>query len=187
MEFIEEQLRQTLGMAVWSHKIHEKQSQLYNEKKNVLEFINLSVLSLTIIVIMISMFNEVEVLKFISLGLVIISTLISIYLKSFDFKGLHQNHRGSAVELFSLKEEIISTLCDIKSSTISKEELTKKRKEINTRYLTICKKSLDPKNRAFKKARKILQIDGSTVYSNEEINSYLPTLLKKEEIEKIED
>lgn len=187
MEFIEEQLRQTLGMAVWSHKIHEKQSQLYNEKKNVLEFINLIILSLAIILIMITIFEGIEILKFIILGLVIISTLISIYLKSFDFRGLHQNHRSSAVELFSLKEEIISTLCDIKSSNISKEELVKKRKEINARYLTICKKALDPKNRAFKKARRILQIQGNSVYTNEEINSYLPTLLRKEEIDTIED
>lgn len=187
MEFIEEQLRQMLGMSVWSHKIHQKQAQIYDDNKNKLEFINIIVLMLAIVCIMLNIFIEEEFLNFIVLAFVIVSALISVYLKSCDFKGLHQNHRNSAVDLFSLKEDIISTLCDIKSNSVSKEELSKKRKDINARYLTICKKALDPKNKAFKKARKVLKIEFNNVYSDQEINSYLPNLLRKDEVEKIED
>lgn len=187
MKYLEEQLRQILGMTVWSHKIHEKQASMYMEKKRKLELINIILITAAIIGVLMVMFFKEYNINYVVIVVMIINALISIYLKSYDFKGLNQSHRNCAIELFSIKEDIVSTLCDIKANNIDKEELSKKRRDISARYQAVCKKSLDPKNKAFKKAEQAL-VRSNGVYSNDQINNLLPNLLKvEEEIEVLED
>lgn len=179
MEYIEAQLRQKLASTVWTHKIQEKQADIYLNKYNLLETIRIIILAITTSGIVSCIFVDEVWIKIITAILSAISLFISTYLKSYDLKGLHQRHKETAIQLLELREDIISTICDIKFNNISKEDLIEKRNLINNKYLSICKNSLDAKNKAIKKASKALKFTQDNTYSDEEIDSYLPVELRK--------
>ena len=179
MEYVEAQLRQKLASTVWTHKIQEKQADIYLNKYNLLETIRIIILAITTSGIVSCIFVDEVWIKIITAILSAISLFISTYLKSYDLKGLHQRHKETAIQLLELREDIISTICDIKCNNISKEDLIEKRNLINNKYLSICKNSLDAKNKAIKKASKALKFTQDNTYSDEEIDSYLPVELRK--------
>lgn len=179
MEYIEAQLRQKLASIVWTHKIQEKQADIYLNKYNLLETIRIIILAITTSGIVSCIFVDEVWIKIITAILSAISLFISTYLKSYDLKGLHQRHKETAIQLLELREDIISTICDIKCNNISKEDSIEKRNLINNKYLSICKNSLDAKNKAIKKASKALKVTQDNTYSDEEIDSYLPVELRK--------
>lgn len=179
MEHIEAQLRQILASTVWTHKIQEKQADIYLNKYNLFETIRIIVLAITTSGIVSCIFVDEVWIKIVTAILSAISLFISTYLKSYDLKGLHQSHKETAIQLLELREDIISVICDIRTNIIGMEDLIKKRDEIKYKYLSICKNSLDAKNSAVKKASKALKVRQDNTYSNEEINSYLPVALRK--------
>lgn len=146
MEYIEAQLRQKLASTVWTHKIQEKQADIYLNKYNLLETIRIIILAITTSGIVSCIFVDEVWIKIITAILSAISLFISTYLKSYDLKGLHQRHKETAIQLLDL---------------------------------SICKNSLDAKNKAIKKASKALKFTQDNTYSDEEIDSYLPVELRK--------
>ena len=179
MEYIEAQLRQILASVVWTHKIQEKQADNYLNRYNLFETIRIIILAVTTSGIVSCIFVDEVWIKIVTAILSAISLFISTYLKSYDFKGLHQRHKGTAIQLLELRENIISAICDLRANNINKEDLIKKRNEIQCEYLSICKNSLDAKNSAIKKASKALKVRQDNTYSDEEIDSYLPVALRK--------
>lgn len=179
MEYIEAQLRQTLAGVVWTHKIQEKQADNYLNRYNLFETIRIVILAVTTSGIVSCIFVDEVWIKIVTAILSAISLFISTYLKSYDFKGLHQIHKETAIQLLELREDIISTICDIRTNNINKEDLIEKRNEIKYEYLSICKNSLDAKSSAIRKASKALKVRQDNTYSDEEIDSYLPVDLRK--------
>ena len=175
MEYIEAQLRQTLAGAVWTHKIQEKQADNYLNRYNLFETIRIVILAVTTSGIVSCIFVDEVWIKIVTA----ILPAISLFISTYDFKGLHQRHKETAIQLLELREDIISTICDIRTNNINKEDLIEKRNEINYEYLSICKNSLDAKSSAIRKASKALKVRQDNTYSDEEIDSYLPVDLRK--------
>ena len=99
MEYIEAQLRQKLVSTVWTHKIQEKQADIYLNKYNLLETIRIIILAITTSGVVSCIFVDEVWIKLITAILSAISLFISTYLKSYDLKGLHQRHKETAIQL----------------------------------------------------------------------------------------
>jgi 3-deoxy-D-manno-octulosonic-acid transferase len=108
-----------------------------------------------------------------------ISLFISTYYKSYDLKSLQKQHKKSAIELLELRENLVSALCDIKINKYDEEELVKKRDELIKRKIQIAKCTLDPDEKAVDEASNNLKKRQDNTYSDDEIDSYLPNLARK--------
>lgn len=93
---LEDSVRNTFGSVIWSHKIQEKQADIYLNKYKVMETINIIAASLTSVGIISLLFTNKMWVKIISSLLSFISVFISSFLKSFDLKELISAHNNSA-------------------------------------------------------------------------------------------
>ena len=95
---------------------------------------------------------------------------------------MHKQCKTTAIEFLELREDIVSTLCDIKIDKYTEEELREKRNKFIGRKMEIVKCSPEASNRAVKKAGDALKIKNDNTFTDEEIDSYLPVLARKNNV-----
>lgn len=164
---------------VWTHKIQEKQADIYLEQYNRLEFIRISLSALTSSGIFTVIFVDNFWLKLITAIVSAISLFISTYFKTYDLKLLQKEHKKSALLFLKLREELVSVLCDIKMNKYTEEELLKKRDDLINKKVEIANNTLDASEKAVKKASESLKVKQDNTYTDEEIDSFLPLLARK--------
>lgn len=179
MEVLESQLRQIFASVVWTHKIQEKQSDIYLNRYNNLEFLRIFLAAITSSGIFAVIFYDEFWLKIITTIVSAISLFITTYFKSYNLKELQKHHKKSALEWLELREDIMTVLCDIPLNKYSQDDLIAKRDTFIKRKIEIAKTTLDVEEKAVKKASNALKITGDNTYSDTEIDSFLPPLARK--------
>ena len=179
IELLESQLRQLFASVVWTHKIQEKQSDIYSKQHKCLEFWRILLSALTSSGIFAVIFVDEIWLKIITAIVSSISLFISTYFKTYDLKLLQKEHKKSALAFLELREELVSVLCDIKMNKYIEDELFKKRDDLIKRKIKIANNTLDASEKAVDKASEDLKIRKDNTYSDEEIDSFLPLLARK--------
>lgn len=118
-------------------------------------------------------------LKVLTAIISMVSLFINSYFKVYDLKALQKQHKKSAIDLLELREEIIAVLCDIKIKKYNEDELAVKRNEILEKQMRIYKECLDASNKAVERASENLKGRKDNTYTDEEIDSFLPILARK--------
>lgn len=118
-------------------------------------------------------------LKILTATISVISLFITSYFKVYDLKSLQRCHKKSAIDLLELREELIAILCDIKLEKYQEDELINKRDIILNKQMTIYKECLDASDKAVDRASNSLKNKKDNTYSDEEIDSFLPILARK--------
>jgi len=85
-KILEDIVRESYVGVVWSHKIQEKQSDIYAKKYKKMEIINIGIASLTSVGIITMIFSNPLWLKLVSTFLSFITVYITAYYKSFDLQ-----------------------------------------------------------------------------------------------------
>lgn len=178
IEILESQIRQMLASIVWTHKIQEKQADIYKWWYNFWETTRIAAGAVTTSGIIAILFLDEHWIKVITAVISIVTLFIDSYLKVYDLKVLSKKHKESAIDLLKLREETISVLCDIKLDKYNEEALISKRDYINETQIGIYKNMLDCSNKAVEKASKTLNERGDSTYSDEEIDRFLPVLAR---------
>lgn len=164
---------------VWTHKIQEKQADIYLEQYNHLEFMRILLSALTSSGIFAVIFVDKFWLKLITAIVSAISLFISTYFKTYDLKLLQKEHKKSALLFLELREELVSVLCDIKMNKYTEENLLKKRDDLIKKKIEIANNTLDASVEAVNKASESLKVKQDNTYTDEEIDSFLPLLARK--------
>lgn len=92
-------VRQNFASAVWTHKIQEKQADIYGENYSRLESLNILAASLTSCGIVSTIFCENLVAKIITALLSFVTLSITTYFKSFDIKNMEKQCKDTANRL----------------------------------------------------------------------------------------
>lgn len=163
---------------MWTHKIQEKQADIYLKEYKFLEFIRILLSALTSSGIFAVVFIDNFWLKLITAIVSAISLFISTYFKTYDLKLLQKEHKKSALAFLELREELTSVLCDIKMNKYTEEELFKKRDDLIKKKIKIANNTLDASEKAVTKASESLKCRQDNTYSDEEIDSFLPLLAR---------
>ncbi|MDO4673253.1 MAG: SLATT domain-containing protein, partial [Porphyromonadaceae bacterium] len=87
-KMLEDVVRESYSSIVWSHKIQEKQSDIYAEKFKRLETLNIGAASLTSVGIIAMIFTDPLWIKLASALVSLITVFITAYYKSFDLQKL---------------------------------------------------------------------------------------------------
>lgn len=164
---------------VWTHKIQEKQADIYLCRFNLLEFFRIGSSAITASGIFAVIFINKFWVKIATAIISLLSLFINSYYKTYDLKGLQKQHKKSALALLELREEFITVLCDIKLNKYTEDDLIKKRDELLKKQMNIYKEALDTSAKAYDKAQKALKVQKDNTYTDEEIDSFLPMIARK--------
>ena len=182
-KIIEDNLRNTYGSVVWSHKIQEKQADISVKKYKVLEIVRIIASSLTSVGIISLLFSNELWIKIVSALLSFVSVAVSAIFKSFDLQTMISRHKTTANKLLKSRDELkillIKTRLQQEPAKVLLDEYQQLVKEIDAIYSD----APTTTNSAVKKARIALNITKDNLITDAEIDNNLPQSLRKDYIE----
>ena len=176
---LEDAVRDMYARTVWSHKIQEKQADIYKTRYSWMETASILCASLTAVGILSTIFTGQLWIKIASAILSFATAFIVAYFKSFDLDALTKTHKEVANKLLILRNEITYLLTAIKLKEKPIAELEDKYHELMDKANEVYRVAPITTDKAVKLAKEALQVKGDNTFSTEEIDSYLPVSLQK--------
>lgn len=105
-EVIEASVRDTFARVVWSHKIQEKQADLFAEQFKFLEAVKIFTASFTSVGIVSLVFMDQFWIKLISAFVSFVSAVVSAFFKSFDLQTMVSQHKAAANNLLEVRDQL---------------------------------------------------------------------------------
>ncbi len=172
-------IRQQVASVVWTHKIQEKQADIYAERYSGLETANIIVAALTScgVVGLIFQADESLWLKIVTAIFSFATLAISAYYKSFDPSAKSKENKDAANKLIGIRNELLSLIadCNIQERTVNeiKERFDEVNLKLNQLYLELPSTS----DKAVDRATTALK-NKEYSYTDEEIDRFLVSSLK---------
>jgi hypothetical protein len=179
LEALENVVRNSFAGVVWTHKIHEKQADIYVNRYKWLEITRIVTASLTSAGVVSSIFFDPIWVKLISAIISFISALISMLFKSFCIQDSCVNHKKAALELLVIRDKYQHLLLSIRTAHKPYVELDNEYLVLeNEKHSTYMNLPITT-DKAVKLAKTVLQVSKDNEFTDEEIDSYLPQVLHK--------
>lgn len=176
---LEDVVRDSYSSVVWSHKIQEKQSDIYSESFKTMEKINIAAASLTSVGIIAMIFTDPWWVKILSALFSFATIYITAYFKSFDLQKLISSHKATANKLIAVRDRYKVLLTEIKLQSDSVENLLSRYNELLKETDDIYLDAPSTSDEAVDRAREALKIKKDNSFSDEEIDSFLPSSLRR--------
>lgn len=172
-------VRQNFASVVWTHKIQEKQADIYSERYKLLETINVVIAAL-ISCGLVSLYSEQDyiLVKFGTCILSFVSLAITAYFKSFDLKTMEKLHKDAANKFIVIRNDLLQVIADIIMESDSVENLRKSYDCIMNRLNALYVELPETSPKAVKRASEALKIDKEYTYTEGEIDRFLPPVLR---------
>ena len=178
------QLRESFGHIVYSHKTHEKMADIYH---CVDKWIKRCQLILSVVVTSgIVATIGFEICGQDNMWIKIVSAVISFFLvllttimRNSTYAQLEQKHKEVAADIWLLRERYLCILADYEAGLATDQETIKRRDKINDELSAIYKNAPRTTQCAYEKARKALKENEEMTFSDEEIDAFLPKVLRK--------
>ena len=192
IKLLNSQIRNSYGNVFWTHKIHEKDADIYRCWNNWLKIIQigLSAISTTGIIYILfgvskntplqdGLYDSVRWAALISSGISALLVIANSLSKGYDLGELSASHGATALKLLDLRVDYLSLLYDIKARSISVEEMLNRRDELKERTLSVYANAPRTTSRGYGKAAKAIE-NGEPFFSKESLNKILPLDLQEE-------
>ena len=179
-KMLEDVVRDSYASVVWSHKIQEKQADIYAEKFKKMETVNIGAASLTSVGIVALIFTDSLWLKLVSALISFDTVYITAYFKSFDLQKFITSHKAAANKVIAVRDQYKVLLTEIKLKVDSVENLLARYKELVEKTDAIYLEAPTTTDEAVDKASKALKIKKDNTFTDAEIDSFLPLSLRRE-------
>lgn len=179
-KMLEDIVRDSYASVVWSHKIQEKQADIYVEKFKKMETVNIVAASLTSVGIVALIFTDPLWLKLVSAIISFTTVYITAYFKSFDLQKFITSHKAAANKLIAVRDKYKVLLTEIKLKVDSVENLLARYKELVEKTDAIYLEAPTTTDEAVGKASKALKIKKDNTFTDAEIDSFLLLSLRRE-------
>lgn len=171
-------VRQQYASVVWTHKIQEKQADLYAERYRRFEIANIFFASLTACGIVGVIFQDGIILKIITAVLSFVTVFIATYNKSFDLKALATGNKTAANQFVGIRNELLQIISDLHLMEKSVSEINSGfveiMKRLNKLYVEAPTTTMD----AVVAARESLHVNKDFTFDDSEIDLFLPPALQ---------
>lgn len=171
-------VRQQYASVVWTHKIQEKQADLYAGQYKWLETINIIAAALTTCGIIGVIFNDGIALKVVTALISFVSVAISAYNKSFDLKTLSAGNKGAANQIIGIRNELIHVISELHMMEKDVADINYEFVEIMQRLNILYGEIPPTTDKAVKKAATALKDKKEYTFTDDEIDRYLPPALR---------
>jgi hypothetical protein len=178
-QILEGQLRECYGRVVYSHKTHEKCSDILLTRLSTIKLWQIVLSTLTTGGFISTFLGAGEIGAGIG---VVISTMLLIlnaYTINYDLGELAQKHKQAANEIWFLREKYLSLLTDLAMGEKPVEQLKSERDALLESLHAVYSGSPSTTFEAYKKAQDALQTKEDLTFSVEEIDAFLPKELKR--------
>jgi hypothetical protein len=185
VKILESQIRECFGRVVWSHKTHEKSSDIYAEQLKNLKLFEIVLSALTTTSLLSSVFGEQKIGTIIGTILSTIILGITIYTKDYDLGQISKSHADTASKLWNIRELYISLIADIKAGNLTIDQVKFQRDELQNSLSIVYQSSPRTNYKAYERASKSLNKNGQIntgeemTFSDEEIDRFLPRDLRR--------
>jgi hypothetical protein len=159
-----------------THKTHEKAREIESSKVTLVKWTNIVLTTLTSTALVTTIFTSQRALLFVGSVLATLTLAFVIFQLSFDPAKESERHRGTANELWYVREQYINLLADIKSDPGS-IDIPRRRDELVDELKRIYAVAPGTSSASYRKAQTALKISGDMTFSNEEIDRFLPDSL----------
>lgn len=176
---LEDIVKVSYGGVVWSHKIQEKQSDIYAKKYKRMETVNIGAASLTSVGIVAMIFTDPLWLKLVSALISFATVYITAYYKSFDLHKLIVSHKATANKLIAVRDQYKVLLTKIRLQSDSVENLLLSYEGLVKEADAIYLEAPSTTDNAVDRAREALKVKLDNSFSTEEIDSFLPDSLRR--------
>ncbi len=185
IKILESQIRECFGRVVFTHKTHEKSSDIYAEQLKKLKLFEIALSALTTSSLLSSVFGEQKIGTIIGAILSTIILGLTIYTKDYDLGQIAKSHAEAANKLWNVRELYISLLADIKSNNLTIDQIKSKRDKLQESLNVIYQNAPRTNYNAYEKASKALNENGQVntgeemTFSDKEIDRFLPRDLRR--------
>jgi hypothetical protein len=176
---LEGQLRECYGRVVYSHKTHEKCSDLLLERQANIKIAQIGLSALTTAGFIGTVFgagNGAAVL-----GGVVSTVLLALnaYTKDYDLGELAQKHKQAANALWLIREKYLSLLADLAMRERPIEALQSQRDRLVEELHTAYSGAPSTTFKAYRRAQEALKHLEDLTFADEEVDAFLPRELRR--------
>ena len=176
---IESQIREIYGRVVYTHKTHEKCADLLKNRSDCLKVSEMVLSSLTTTSIIVIIFGDECVSKFLAALFSTALLCLTFYSKDFNLLAIAEKHKHAALDILEIREKLLSLLVDIRIGNIEIEILQQRRDELNEELINTYRGAPKTINKAYQNASKALKENEEFTFSDQEIDKFLPESLRR--------
>ncbi|BEH13961.1 hypothetical protein MAALD49_13290 [Marinobacter shengliensis] len=114
-------------------------------------------------------------------GVSAVLLVLNGYTKDYDLGQLAQKHRQAAADIWLIRERYLSLLTDLRSNALTEDQVRIERNELLVELHSIYVGAPSTNFRAYSQAQNALKNMEDMTFSDEEIDTFLPNSLKKNE------
>ncbi len=178
--------RELYGRVVYSHKVHEKEREIWSDKTCNMNWRNITLACVTTVLAIVSIAIDVNTLVLKTLILVLTalsaaaSTATVLYQTSFDPVAKENRHRAAAKELLCLREALLLLIVRCRIGREDTSHLQLSLESLTREVAAIYKTLPDTSPEAYAKASASLK-GGEMTFSDAEIDAFLPRFLRNDQ------
>lgn len=176
---LEGQLRECYGRVVYSHKTHEKCSDILLSRLSAIKFWQIILSALTTGGFLATFFGAGDVGTGVGIVVSTLLLILNAYTKDYDLGELAQKHKQAANEIWLIREKYLSLLTDLAMGEKPIEQLQSERDSLLGSLHSVYSGSPSTTFEAYKKAQDALKNKEDLTFSEEEIDAFLPKELKR--------
>ncbi len=180
-EILESTVRQTFASVVWSHKIQEKQADIFAKKFKRMETTKIISSTVTSVGIISLIFTDQFWIKIVSVLISFVTVFINGFFKSFDLQNMVGQHKSAANNLLAVRDNIFLLLLQIKLKKETENVLFEKYETIMAGLAKVYADAPNTTDEAVDLARKALNVNMDNTFSDQEIDGFLPSSLRRQE------
>lgn len=172
-----DEVRQNFASVVWTHKIQEKQADIYARRYKRFETCNIIFAGVTSCGVIAIFLCDDYITKVLTTLVSFGSFFLSAYLKGFDLKNLERQHRIVANKFIIVRNQLLHVIAKLHMKDDLdqiKAEYQQILSDLNNLYL----EAPSTTDSAVSKASEALNIKNEYTYTDEEIDHFLPNNLK---------
>ena len=176
---LEGQLRELYGRAVYSHKTHEKCADILLSCLSRIKLCQIILSAISASGFVSTFFGAGTIGSIIGTIFSAILLAVNLYTKDKDLGELASNHRHAANNIWLIREKYLSLIADLaiggKALKVLQQERDALAEDLHAIYSTVPSTN----SRAYAKAQEALKRNEEMTFSDEEIDAFLPTQLRK--------
>jgi len=176
---LEGQLRECYGRVVYSHKTHEKCSDILLSRLSTIKVWQIILSALTTGGFLATFFGAGKIGTGVGFVVSTLLLILNAYTKNYDLGELAQKHKQAANDIWLIRERYLSLLTDLAMGEKPIEQLQSERDSLLENLHSVYSGSPSTTFDAYKKAQDALKAKEDMTFSDEEIDAFLPKELKR--------
>lgn len=176
---LEDLIRPRYASVAWTHKIQEKQAEIYDKRYATIATVNIFAASITSAGIFSTIFTDQIWLKAVSTIVSFVTVFITALLKVFDFQSMAKANKTTATKLVILRDELLLLLYKVRHATQPVEELIKEFTDIQGKVHAVYQEAPQTTDKAVDLVGIALKEKKDDTYTDEEIDMLLPEALRR--------